>query len=109
MRGLYCSNGSTGFGSVDQVLGMLAATDGDHEAADEYLASAAEFEAGAGMRSSLALTRLWQARSLLERGGPERTAQARTLLEQVVEAGREHGYARYASQADSLLAASLSA
>ena len=37
LRGLYCSNGSTGFGSVDQVLGMLAATDGDHEAVDEYL------------------------------------------------------------------------
>jgi tetratricopeptide (TPR) repeat protein len=109
LRGLCCTNGSTGFGSVDQCLGLLAVTAGDHELADEYFAAAVEFETKADMRSSLALTRLSWARSLLSRSGDECEKQARALLEQAAEASRVHGFARYLHEAESLLADRVSA
>jgi uncharacterized protein HemY len=77
---------------------------GDHERADEHFAAATELEEAAGLAPSLALTRLWWARSLLARGGAEREARARELLEAAAQLCREHGMARYLGWAEGALA-----
>jgi tetratricopeptide (TPR) repeat protein len=104
VSGLVCVNAAVGAHSVDNCLGMLAVTMGDHERADEHFAAATELEQAAGLLPSLALTRLWWARSLLARGGAEHEPRARSLLEESARVCREHGMTRYLGWAETLLA-----
>jgi hypothetical protein len=81
---------------------------GEHEKAGEHFEAASKFESDAGLMPSLALTKLWWARSLLARGRAADEEHARSLLAASIELSREQGYARYLEWAEALLAERLS-
>ncbi|HWV86705.1 MAG TPA: AAA family ATPase [Capillimicrobium sp.] len=102
LLGLACSNGAAAHDSIDHCLGMLATALGDHDRAERHFAEAERFEEAAGMRASLALTRLWRARCLLDRGRDADRRRARVLLAASMDASREHGYVRFLAWAQQL-------
>lgn len=109
LRGLVSLNGGTANFSVEHCLGILAATQGDHEKAEEHFAAAAEFESRAELQASLAATKVAWATSLLSRGGAEREERARLLAAEALDLSREGGYPRIERAADGLLAEPLPA
>ncbi|HYH62565.1 MAG TPA: AAA family ATPase [Solirubrobacterales bacterium] len=103
LQGLNLTNGSSGFGTADQCLALLAVTEGDLERADRWFQAAVAFESQGGMHSSLALTKLWWARSLLREGSPSKSEHAKSLLKDSIELSTEHGYAYYRREAERML------
>jgi class 3 adenylate cyclase len=91
-------------GSVELVLGMLAATLGRERELDEHFAAAEATHERIGAKLILARTRLEWARALLERGDARGGARARRMLEQARELARELGGVDVERRADTLLA-----
>jgi hypothetical protein len=88
-------------GSLHWPLGKLAATRGDDEGAERHYAEAERRNAEIGAGPFLARTRLDRA-ALRARAGAR--AEARELARAALEAAREIGMARLASQAEALVA-----
>lgn len=81
--------GSTGYAHCRSYLGLLAATLGWDECADEHLALACQFHDANGMAFWSARIRLRWAEALARRGDAERAEQQAVI---VLERARERGY-----------------
>jgi tetratricopeptide (TPR) repeat protein len=90
-------------GSVAHYLGLLAATLGRFEDAEQHFAAADATNQRIGAPAWLARTRLEWARMLLARGGTGDMERARELLRQALSTARELGLARVEQRAAALL------
>ena len=88
--GQIAANGASGYGHVGTYLGLLAATLGRHERADEHFAVATAFHERAGMPLWEARGRLGWAEALAARGDAPR---AREEAGRALEISRRHAYA----------------
>jgi len=91
-----------GYGHVRMYLGVLAATLGDHQRADEHLQFACEFHEANDISLWAARTHLGWAEALAHRGDPLCVREHAT---QALELSQEHGYGKYESRAAELLVA----
>jgi class 3 adenylate cyclase len=105
-RDLVVWNGTTGYGSAEAYLGMLAATLGAHDRAEEHFAAASALHRREDMGVWEARALCHRARSLLAAGAPDRP---RATAEQALELARRRGYVSIAAQAEELLNVSASA
>jgi len=99
-RDLVVWNGTTGYGSAEAYLGMLAATLDAHERAEEHFAAASALHRREGMGP-------WEARSLCHRARSLRAAgdtdRARATAQEALALARDRGYVALAAQAEELL------
>ncbi|MBV9309303.1 MAG: AAA family ATPase [Solirubrobacterales bacterium] len=91
-------------GSVERVLGVLAATLGRWEDADEHFAKAAELHERLGAKLFLARTWMNWARALLARGEASDAEHAAELLERATELARGLGGGAVVREAEALRA-----
>jgi hypothetical protein len=82
-------SGAHSFGHVTTYLGLLAATLGLDERADEYFASACELQEREGMMLWAARAHLGWGEALGRRGEADR---ARAEITRALELARQHGY-----------------
>jgi tetratricopeptide (TPR) repeat protein len=92
-------NGLIGNGHARTYLGLLAATVGWDERADEHFAFACEFHEREGMLAWAARAHLGWAEALASRGEMERAEQQAT---RALELAREHGYGAIEARAAAL-------
>jgi tetratricopeptide (TPR) repeat protein len=92
-------------GAVNHYLGMLAATMGAHDEADEYFRSALDMHERLGAPIYAARTRTEWARALAGRNGADHLTTAQHLLEQALAAYRALGLDSPAEQVAARLAA----
>ena len=99
-RDLVVWNGTTGYGSAEAYLGMLAATVGAHDRAEEHFAAASALHRREAMD-------VWEARALCHRARSQLAAgeaeRARSTTEESLALARERGYVSIAGQAERLL------
>ena len=100
-RDLLVWNGSTGYGSVASYLGMLAATLGAHDRAQEHFATASAVHRREGVTGFEARNLHNWACSLLAVDAPD---EARARADEALRLAREHGYGATGRQAEALLA-----
>jgi class 3 adenylate cyclase len=93
-------NGSHGFGSAESYLGMLAATLGAHERANEHFAAASEVHRREGIVGWEARNRYYEARARLAAGAVE---EARAAAGDALHLARTHGHGMCARRAEALL------
>jgi class 3 adenylate cyclase len=98
--GLIVWNGANCYGYVDMYMGMLAATLGWDDRADEHFASACEFQEANGMPVWAARTHLGWAEALAARG---EAARARAEADCALALSREHGYGAIERRAAALV------
>lgn len=77
--GVYCP------GAADRYLGALAGLMSRHDEIDDRFDAALALEEGMGATALAARTRVWWARALVERGGPDDRGRARSLLDEATE------------------------
>ncbi len=99
-RDLLVWNGTTGYGSAESFLGMLAATLGSHERANEHFAAASELHRREGVKAAEARNLCYWAKSLLAAGEAE---EARATADQALTLSGENGYGSCARRAQALL------
>jgi tetratricopeptide (TPR) repeat protein len=93
------SNSSSAYGQVSTYLGLMAATLGWEERADEHFALSCEFHEGKGMRLWAARAHLGWAEALAARGDTER---AQTEATRALALAREHGYGAIEGRASAI-------
>ena len=93
-------NGVTGYGHTRLYLGLLAATLGEHEQADEHLAFACEFHETNDMPLWTARGLLGSAEALAGRGDP---AGAQEHATRALELSQQHGYGAFKRRAAALV------
>jgi len=91
-----------GYGHVRMYLGVLAATLGDHQRADEHLQFACEFHEANDIPLWAARTHLAWAEAIAHRGD---RLGVREHATQALELSQQHGYGKYESRAAELLVA----
>ena len=91
-------------GSVQRPLGVLAATLGRWDAAEQHFAAAAEIHERLGAKLFLARTWMNWGRALLARGEVADVQRARELLQRAAELARQHGGGAVERDAEALLA-----
>jgi DNA-binding CsgD family transcriptional regulator len=101
-RNVMIGYGVACYGAADRYLGMLSATLGEWDRAEEHLAAAAELNRRMGARTWLAHTAYEHGRMLLARGQPEDRARADSLLTTVVALAEEIGLAALVARARAL-------
>jgi len=99
-RDLVVWNGASGYGSAEAYLGMLAATLGAHDRAEEHFAAASALHRREGMDVWEARALCHHARSLVAAGEAER---ARATAEEALATARARGYVSITGQAEELL------
>ncbi len=90
-------------GSVERTLGLLAATLGRWDAAEQHFAAAAETHERLGAKLFLARTWMNWGRALLARREPSDSERAVALLRRASELAREHGGGAVVRDAEALL------
>ena len=93
-------NGTSGYGSAEAYLGMLAATLGSHERAGQHFAAASAVHQREGIVGWESRNRYYEARSLLASGALE---EARTAAGEALRLARAHGHGTSARRAEALL------
>jgi DNA-binding CsgD family transcriptional regulator/tetratricopeptide (TPR) repeat protein len=101
-RNVMIGYGVACYGAADRYLGMLSATLGEWDRAEEHLEAAAELNRRMGARTWLAHTAYQHGRMLLARGRPEDRARAESLLTTAVALAEEIGMAALAARAGAL-------
>jgi class 3 adenylate cyclase len=96
-------NAAVGYGHARLYLGLLAEVRGDHERANEHLASACEFHEANDMPLWVARGHLGWAEALAARGDAD---GAREHAARVLELSREHGYGAFEPRAAALVGTS---
>jgi tetratricopeptide (TPR) repeat protein len=99
-RGQMVWNGTTGYGAAEMYLGMLAATLGSHERANEHFAVASELHGRERVPGWEARNLCYWARSLHAEGAADRAHEA---ADRALAVAREHGFGSSARHAEALL------
>jgi len=94
-------NGATGFGHTRMWLGLLAATIGWDDIADDHLSHASEVQESSGVLLWAAYSRLGWGEALARRG---EAARAREQGARALELARERGYGAFEHRAAALVA-----
>ena len=105
-RELVVWNGTTGYGSAEAYLGMLATTLGAHDRAEEHFAAASDVHRREGLDVWEARALCHRARSQLATGAHDR---ARATADEALDVAHRRGYVSIAGQAEELLNVTASA
>ena len=92
--------GAVTYGHASTYLGLLAATLGRHELADEHFSVRCKFHEANELRLWAARAHLGWAEALAARG---ETEQARSEAARALELSREHGYGAFEPRAAALV------